>query len=207
MRVRLLGLVAVLGLVLASCGGATSEASGPSEGIQVHGDWTIDIYNEDGSLDRHVEFSNALTNGGGVFLAELLGDMTYAGTWGVEMYSADGSQPCVSSDGQPTSCWTYQPFSLLTPLEGSDLSLDLQVAVQDNQLTLSGSHDASADGQIDQVETHLYTCDQPLDAVACSEALTDTVNFTHKSLDPGDIAQVSQGQLIEVQVVLSFTSG
>ena len=47
MRLKLVGLLAVLMMIVASCGGAVPEAAGPSEGIQVHGDWTIDIYNED----------------------------------------------------------------------------------------------------------------------------------------------------------------
>lgn len=42
MRYRLVGLAAVVALILASCGGGAPEAAGPAEGIQVHGEWTID---------------------------------------------------------------------------------------------------------------------------------------------------------------------
>src|SRR5688572_769639 len=41
-------------------GEAAPPAGGPREGIQVHGAWTIAIYNSDGSLASLTEFENAL---------------------------------------------------------------------------------------------------------------------------------------------------
>lgn len=38
-----------------------SPASGMNTGIRVHGHWTIDVLNHDGTLAKHVEFENALT--------------------------------------------------------------------------------------------------------------------------------------------------
>jgi hypothetical protein len=46
---------------------------GKSEGIKVHGRWTIDVRNPDGSLASHHEFDNALISGGARALAGLLG--------------------------------------------------------------------------------------------------------------------------------------
>jgi hypothetical protein len=64
---------------------STAPARGAREGIGVHGWWTIDVRNPDGSLDRHVEFENQLCTtftdnvvsglsvaGGDVTLASLL---------------------------------------------------------------------------------------------------------------------------------------
>ena len=86
MRVRAVGVVALMALVLASCGGATPEAAGPSEGIQVHGDWTIDIYNPDGTLDEHVEISNALgPNGDAQLINHLACGVTTGGLWEIEL--------------------------------------------------------------------------------------------------------------------------
>ena len=52
-------------------GGDTQASAVPHEGIDVHGDWKVAIYNEDGSLDREYAFSNALRPGAGSLLGRL----------------------------------------------------------------------------------------------------------------------------------------
>jgi len=47
-------------------------AEGPSEGIKVHGDWTIDILDPDGTLVRRVEFENVLRSEGAQRLVQAL---------------------------------------------------------------------------------------------------------------------------------------
>jgi hypothetical protein len=46
-------------------------ARGQQEGIKVHGHWTIEVRNPNGSIDKHVEFENGLclSTGGGGFVA------------------------------------------------------------------------------------------------------------------------------------------
>src|SRR6476660_2101480 len=39
---------------------AAESSGGPKEGIKVHGHWTIDVRNADGTLATHREFENAL---------------------------------------------------------------------------------------------------------------------------------------------------
>src|SRR5437879_3747133 len=41
---------------------AAAPAGGPQEGIQVHGAWTIDVREPDGTLVEHREFENAFQN-------------------------------------------------------------------------------------------------------------------------------------------------
>jgi hypothetical protein len=50
---------------------AESPAKGAHEGIKVHGHWTIEVRNPDGSVDKHLEFENGLclSTGGGGFIA------------------------------------------------------------------------------------------------------------------------------------------
>lgn len=209
MRTRRAGLVAGLALLAAACGvsEAVPQASGPSEDIAVHGDWTIDVYDPDGALDQHHVFSNALTTAGADTLAGILGDVIYPGTWAIEMFS-QGEQPCVSSTGDPTACTIYQPYPwLVAGGEDSGRSLNLEVVVDGGQLVLSGSHVASADGEITDVTTRVLTCDQPLDAADCSNTLFGSAVFTWKELNGEDVVQVSEGQSIQVEVVISFTSG
>src|SRR5580704_12645686 len=60
---------------------------GQTEGIKVHGHWTIEVRNPDGTLVDHREFENSLApanggNGAGL-LAALLGRVVSAGSWSV----------------------------------------------------------------------------------------------------------------------------
>src|SRR5579862_760999 len=53
-----------LGSGLGAAQSRTAPSGGPSEGIKVHGHWTIDVRNPDGSLSSHSEFDNHLSAGG-----------------------------------------------------------------------------------------------------------------------------------------------
>jgi hypothetical protein len=59
---------------------AAKAPRGTGEGIQIHGQWTVEIRNRDGSVARHVEFENALS-GGDALLAGLLSGNLVAGSW------------------------------------------------------------------------------------------------------------------------------
>src|SRR6266540_6947675 len=54
-------------------GAASSDADGFGEGIQVHGDWVIEVRNADGSVAERREFENALHSQGQQFLTNVLG--------------------------------------------------------------------------------------------------------------------------------------
>jgi hypothetical protein len=49
-----------------------SESGSGSEGIKVHGDWTVEVTNPDGSLARKIQFSNDITQWGFGVLAMLM---------------------------------------------------------------------------------------------------------------------------------------
>ena len=55
---------------VARAAASESPRGGPREGIKVHGRWTIDVKNADGSLVARHEFENALDSDGGVVLAK-----------------------------------------------------------------------------------------------------------------------------------------
>ena len=77
-------LVAVFALMLAACGsGIETSVSGTDEGIQVHGQWVIEIYNEDGTLDQRHEFDNALNSNGANTIASVLSSFVAAGNFTV----------------------------------------------------------------------------------------------------------------------------
>lgn len=88
---RIALLMTVLALVTSACGtsqelaevetlavaapvtaGTAPAPGGNDEGIEVHGHWTIEVRNPDGSLDERYEFENALVDYGKQALGELL---------------------------------------------------------------------------------------------------------------------------------------
>jgi hypothetical protein len=209
MRTRLTALVAVLGMVLAACGGTSPEAAGPSEGIQVHGDWTIEVYNEDGSLDRSVAFKNAFQ--GETAMTTWLSHGSTVGPWSINMYSAVNEDwPCVNNDGVKSACNIMEQFDP-PQTDTAHTTFTLSVTTDDrggaigadDSLVLGGAITASSTGEISIVQTTAAMCS--IDDVwpACSGGSTDT--FTYKELDAP--IPVTEGQLIDVEVVISFTSG
>lgn len=194
MRVRLVGLVALIALVAASCGGAAPEAEGPSEGIQVHGDWTIDILNEDGSLDRTLEFENALV--GGSFIVSVLDGSVTPGQWLVRFNGGASQGPCLTSSPTFGDC-------VFTATTETDLS--------SASLTLNASGTAETDGDIAIVDTKFAICGggnvSPVDCLADYDPLFDNggLAVTEKALP--EVQSVSAGQSIQIEVVISFTSG
>jgi hypothetical protein len=206
MRFRLVGLLAMLAVIVASCGGGVvTEGADPSVGIQVHGDWTIDVYNPEGSLDRHVEFSNGLYANGAELLASAMAGQTTVGVWGVTL---DGPEDlCPSSPNG--DCWI--------PMTSGFVSLeDVSGDEAKETLRLASSTAVEVDGTISAVSTNIGTCTADTAPDDCF--LVDRSNgFTVKdvtTLDwdgdgtPNDGAiPISAGQDVQVQVDISFTSG
>lgn len=197
MKLRSLGLLAVVALIAASCGGATPEAAGPNEGIQVHGDWTIDVYNPDGSLDQHREFSNAFV--GARPMAAILTRAQSVREWRIEFGSESGSQPCVIELLKPL-CLINETTEVFPDSGQSSSNLMVGRGPNDDMVVLSGSFTASAAGEISQVLVNLV-----------GETAGLVYAFTEKSglsdPDTGLPYQIALGQTIQIQVEISFTSG
>lgn len=217
MKLRSLGLLAVVALIVASCGGGAPEAAAPSEGIQVHGDWTVDVYNPDGSLDQHREFSNALTEFGvEILLNNLTAQPAYpitalgaGGTvaWVIFIGANDPSDPpcdspnlaeggpesassgCAIHDGSPIVHGSLDPD--VVP-DSTDIALSTDYDTQ--ALELTGSVVAERDGIVDFVQTQ----------VEWSSYGEGTWVFTATDIDPID---VTADQIMQVEVDISFTSG
>lgn len=202
MRLRSLALVAVIAMIVASCGGGAPEAADPSEGIQVHGDWTIDIYNEDGTLDERVEFSNDLTQEGRRVLAEALNvsaDMGDPRTLVLGAISTvDSLDPAPCSD-------PYPPFdNAFEPTDPAFVSGACQVVGQsevgsapDYPFVVSGSVVAEQSGTIDFVEF--------VDLVVYDDGAFNGA-VTRNILQPPLPVSVEAGQQIQVQIAVTFTS-
>ena len=186
--------------------GPAGSNNGSSEGIQVRGEWTIDIREPDGSLVSRHEFSNALTTGtsGGDHLLGLLlkGDKV-PGEWSVEVGNSDVDKaPCrIPGSNFVNSCDLVEPdLTVSVPTSGTNA----------NSLVLNGTTKASQDGEITFVTTTLRHCGSITAPDDCSSDISvDTVTgqtiVTSTGLTGTDVVPVLADQNIDVQVVLSFS--
>lgn len=189
---RLIALIASLALVITACGtsggestAAAAESLGASsEGIQVHGHWTIDVVNPDGTLDSHTEFENDFF--GAIPLGRLLAGDATIGNWEVDLANTNGPSPCSTT---------------------GILCLILSVVAEPTLtgLSLSGSVVADQDGSVDRVRTITNLCASSVSPDGCGTTPGGFL-ITQKFLDPADVVAVSASQTIEVIVDISFSS-
>lgn len=130
MRIRAVGLVAVVALVVASCGGGTPDAA---EGVGVHGAWTIDVLNADGSLDERVQFHNEFV--GQEVLADLLSMADTMTGWSLTA----GPNICSTANG---NCF---------------FSATAQRDPATNELVVDGSFSPEFDGEVVRVIANVVT--------------------------------------------------
>lgn len=188
MTTRILALLAVLALAVAACATDTETAGGPTEGIAVHGDWTIDIYDPDGTLVERTEFSNALDSfGGPQTLTRLLAGTRVAGNWNIQYLG----------DCDP-SCSIGQNIDPVVSILGDGTTVPYY-------LELTGSTDALDAGTIERVSTSLSTCDEITSPVNCGGA--GGARFTSTDLALADQVDIAVGQTVQITVEISFTTG
>ena len=172
---------------------------GFGEGIKVHGDWTIDVHEPNGTLVSHTEFENALLGTGGRRIAEIIGRRMLPRFWGIRLrHSTLANSPCLNGSSA-TSCIIYEPQGTT----GAFISNNLVVTTTTNGIIrLSGSTIAQRDGQITSVTT-LHN------GRPCAVGVTYPgdcagsagTEVTRTSISPID---VSQGQSISATVEISF---
>jgi len=189
-RTRLIAALAVFVLLIsAGCSAGQPQAAGPTEGIQVHGDWTIDVVNADGTLDRHIEFGNALTSDGASQLAGYLAGVSTPGQWFIDLDGSSSNGPCATANPTFGTCEVVATASA----DGSGV------------LTLNGSVTAQNDGEIADVATRTAFCSPSVSPNDCTSTASVGAPFTVRTLAAAE--SVTAGQAIQVEVVLSFTSG
>jgi hypothetical protein len=72
---------------------AGATARGPHEGIQVHGYWTIEVRNPDGTVTAHREFENAVQPDGEIQLAQILRGFEPSGGLSIALNGANMTFP------------------------------------------------------------------------------------------------------------------
>ena len=219
--VAVIGLVATAAYVLGTGSSASNDApvvasapSAPSEGvpsqnIQVHGRWTIEVADPDGSVVGVSEIDNALVSVGKQHLAKLLARTQSVGDWQVLLTpgSSGGTSPCVDASGAAAGCTIYEGTP---PVSGPHTFTGLTVDAPAGSIAktvLSGTATAGADGVIGQVLTSMRVCDSTVapagaTAVTCGTPLF--TGFSGTTLSASDVVSVVAGQSINVTVVYTF---
>src|SRR5262245_21938795 len=178
-----------------------APAPGQNEAIKVHGEWTIDVKNPDGSLVSHHEFRNALDSFGALRLAELLARLKSPGVWNIGLWQVGITRrPCpsyfngacvIGEVGSTDPEAQFKTMTVSVPASGPN----------QGKLVLSGTATVEADGDINTVITQLGYC-AGTTAPAGRGAYRDS-GFTRK--DFASPVQVLAGQIIQVTVVISFS--
>ena len=176
-----------------------SQSGGPHEGIQVHGHWTIEVRNPDGSLVTHREFENSLQQGA-LALGGILGRQNAPGFWGINLSTSD---TCTGPGSQATPvCTIIEPTPNFAPITGR--STNLVMTVSNSGLMLSGSITVLPALQITAVQTLLSLCPATTPSPTCATGAGVTGNaFTFTTL--ATPIPVASGQTVQATVAISFS--
>lgn len=180
---------------------------GAHEGIKVHGHWTIEVRNPDGTLVTHREFENSFKQSSGApLLASLLnvvGQPSVPGSISVVFWAVElGGNACFTLNNQVAGTCRIIPTGVLLPGNSLDFvsSQKLGTGVSAGSFVLSGTLQASDSSLITSVTT------ETINAIVSPLTINQ---FTSRPLDGlnGDPqpVSVSAGQTIAVTVNISFS--
>lgn len=99
-------------------------ADAPSGDIQVHGHWTVQVLNPDGTVERVVDFDNDLDPGGGSLLAHLLAGNGSIGGHALKIQLGDSAPDaqCAEADPKPTASINHVPATATIVVGGLMIS-------------------------------------------------------------------------------------
>lgn len=187
--------------LLAACGAPAPEtvaAAGPPgrTNIGIHGAWTLEVHDPDGSLVERRAFHNDYADND--VLPQILTRRLTTGHWRVVLA---GPQPGFQS---PCNTGTGAQNCILTEAGSvNPESFPLGTTYGDSLFTLAGSATALTNGEIEQVATNLTWCDPNVAPDACAGGV-DSVLFTTTSLSPP--LSMQENQSVYVAVEISFAT-
>jgi len=179
-------------------------AAGPVEGLRVHGRWTIEVRNPDGTLVERRDFENALViPAGATHLANILGRARTVGGWRIN--TVGSAQICEHpAGGSPTSCEIVESTdALVSNAAFPTLTVTVSGAVP-AEMVLNGSLVAQLTGDISQVRTFNLYCANTTSPSACPAGSAAGAGMV-TSTSLGTPIAVTAGQQVQVRVVISFS--
>ena len=198
-------------------GASTADAQDPRRSgaaqtsIAVHGHWTFEVRNADGTGVRRYEFDNALVSAKA--LLTTLARQNSAGRWTVMLGDGSGADVCGTAPVRLV-CALQEPgdqvmFSDTKKIAA--LSVSLEGSPAPNNLVLQGTFTADLSGQITAVSTVLALCANTVaPASPCANASGPT--FTAHAMQPsappsaGGPIPVAAGQIVQVRVEIRFSA-
>jgi hypothetical protein len=214
---RVLALAVLMAtLLLAGCSVAShntlpSISSGPivdkapDDGIKVHGHWTIEVRNPDGTLVERREFNNALyAEDGREFLVKLLSRQTSVGGWFIRLHGQPVSEHAFM-DG--SSRRTHGVIAESTnPSTGPNIFKTLTVSIPTSgdyagRLVLSGTATAQVNGNIGFVQTEIIG----LGATEVPSASYSGTSYTFTGTTLSSFVTLTAGQQVVVTVAINFS--
>jgi hypothetical protein len=218
-----LAIMAVLGLLLAfvivpgisnnqdnSSASLQQIASAPGdrgEGVLVHGHWTIEVRNTDGTLAEHREFENTLMAGGKELLAKLLARQSSMGGWSIRLFGTPTSQGAFADEsGGRTGGGVI--FESSYPDSAPNMFKNLTVSIPATgeyagDLVLSGTATANVDGNISNVQ--LGAEGHAPAEVSSSTYYGTSYHFYTFSGTGISTVTLTAGQMVTVTVAVSFS--
>ena len=207
-QILVISLITLLALGTA-CAWISPSSDATSEGIKVHGDWTVTITNPDGTLDAVHEFNNKLDEYGGRILAALL-----TGGYIVRADSSDVIKQTQYPDGwfllfhgENFDNLHCEPHSHQASL-GITLVPEVFFDLEKQRVTLAAGCvvDKAYGGVfIKGVQTGIFhkRMDPYTDEVDLGSLLVDT--FTKHDFDPEGYIEVELGQQVSFTINISFS--
>ena len=182
------------------CAWISPASETASDGINVHGHWTVTVTNPDGTVDAVHEFDNALSQWGANTIRDLiLGEVSIIG-YGITLFHDNASAldfDC-EEDQRPDASPNYEELVATATKNPEDFHSPLTISAT---CTISSTQDTSA---ISNVRTYLHKNDDKGHAWNPFAVLT-TKNFKPSTpLLPDKSIPVGFGQIISFNVVISF---
>jgi hypothetical protein len=219
-----LGLAAALAVAFLATGairvGAQAPANGaggPGEGITVHGHWTIDVRQPDGTLVTHRDFENALTYAGAGVLVAVLSRGANISNWSIRLLAGTvavedfSNDPCsvLPAGVSPAPCEIYEPNWYPN---GPAIFGNLAVRGQfnPNALMLNGTATADRVGQVGAVQGIIATCDPLVTSLNCANPAQPNVPRSTNYFSAAAVVppiNVVANQLIQASVTYTFSAG
>ncbi len=134
-QILVISLITLLALGTA-CAWISPSSDATSEGIKVHGHWTVTVTNPDGSVDTVHEFDNEITNLGKDLLIHLLNDPNYTEA---DSGIGDGTKVIKSARYRIMNWYIHlygQAGTTKAGIPGTQLNLNLDCAEEINEFSV-----------------------------------------------------------------------
>jgi hypothetical protein len=178
--------------VSAASSQANQHKGVPVQGVTVHGWWTIKVFDRNRLVSER-QFENALvtgaTNSGDVVIARLLARQSPMGPWLLSATDAGGAQLFQLSNAAD--------HAVQGPLAVSGFA--------SGHVILSGNYTAGANISIGKVETLVSQCQSPTTSPDACVNYFNSYLFSFTSATLGSPVAVSNGQIVQIKVDISFS--